>query len=232
MQSPCLPFLSFVSKVLKVNFIDIATRIMLGQDVPPVQKNAFDLDYIGIKASQFSFARLAKADPVLGVDMSSTGEVGCIGEDYYDAVLKAMLSVGYRIPKKSILLSTGPMRSKVEMIISSRKLQEAGYILYATKGTHDFLQKNGIESTVLHWPDEQKTPNTLDYIREKKIDLVINIPKDLSDTELQNDYQIRRAAVDNNIPLVTNARLASAFIYAFTRYREADLSIKSWQNYS
>ncbi len=221
----------FVSKVLKTNFIDIATRIMLGEEVNEVQKSAFDLDYIGIKASQFSFARLAKADPILGVDMSSTGEVGCIGEDYYDAVLKSMLSVGYRIPQKSILLSTGPMRSKVEMIISCRKLQEKGYTLYATKGTHDFLAGNGIRTTVLHWPDEKKNPNTLDYLQKKKIDLVINIPKNLSKDELYNDYEIRRKAIDNNIPLITNARLASAFIYAFTRFSEKDLTIKSWQEY-
>jgi carbamoyl-phosphate synthase large subunit len=221
----------FVSKVLKVNFIDLATRVMLGGDVQPVNKSIFEMDYIGVKASQFSFARLAKADPVLGVDMSSTGEVGCIGEDYYDAVLKAMLSVGYRIPGKNILLSTGPLRSKVEMVISSRLLQEKGYKLYATKGTHDFLKKNNIHTTVLHWPDENKKPNTLDYIREKKIDLVINIPKNLTTGELQNDYDIRRSAIDHNIPLITNARLASAFIYAITRFSLDDLAIRSWKEY-
>ncbi len=221
----------FVSKVLKVNFIDLATRVMLGGDVQPVNKSIFEMDYIGVKASQFSFARLAKADPVLGVDMSSTGEVGCIGEDYYDAVLKAMLSVGYRIPGKNILLSTGPLRSKVEMVISSRLLQEKGYKLYATKGTHDFLKKNNIHTTVLHWPDENKKPNTLDYIREKKIDLVINIPKNLTTGELQNDYDIRRSAIDHNIPLITNARLASAFIYAITRFSLNDLAIRSWKEY-
>lgn len=221
----------FVSKVLKVNLIDQATRVMLGADVSPVNKSIFDLDYVGVKASQFSFSRLAKADPVLGVDMSSTGEVGCLGEDVYDAVLKAMLSVGYRIPQKSILLSTGPLRSKVEMIISSRLLQEKGYKLYATRGTHDFLKKNGIKTTVLYWPDEDKKPNTLDYIREKKIDLVINIPKNLTTGELQNDYEIRRSAIDHNIPLITNARLASAFVYAITRYEEKDLSVRSWEEY-
>lgn len=221
----------FVSKVLKVNFIDQATRVMLGADVPEVNKSIFEMDYIGVKASQFSFARLAKADPVLGVDMSSTGEVGCIGEDYYDAVLKAMLSVGYRIPANNILLSTGPLRSKVEMVISSRLLQEKGYRLYATKGTHDFLKKNNIQTTILHWPDEDKKPNTLDYIREKKIDLVINIPKNLTTGELKNDYEIRRSAIDHNIPLITNARLASAFIYAFTRFSLNDLAIRSWKEY-
>ena len=221
----------FVSKVLKVNFIDQATRVMLGEDVQEVNKSIFEMDYIGVKASQFSFARLAKADPVLGVDMSSTGEVGCIGEDYYDAVLKAMLSVGYRIPGKNILLSTGPLRSKVEMVISSRLLQEKGYKLYATKGTHDFLIKNNIHTTILHWPDEDKKPNTLDYIREKKIDLVINIPKNLTTGELRNDYEIRRSAIDHNIPLITNARLASAFIYAITRFTLNDLAIRSWREY-
>lgn len=221
----------FVSKVLKVNFIDQATRVMLGAEVPEVNKSIFEMDYIGVKASQFSFARLAKADPVLGVDMSSTGEVGCIGEDYYDAVLKAMLSVGYRIPGKNILLSTGPLRSKVEMVISSRLLQEKGYKLYATKGTHDFLKKNNIHTTILHWPDEDKKPNTLDYIREKKIDLVINIPKNLTTGELRNDYEIRRSAIDHNIPLITNARLASAFIYAITRFTLNDLAIRSWREY-
>ncbi|MDD5583397.1 MAG: carbamoyl-phosphate synthase (glutamine-hydrolyzing) large subunit [Candidatus Marinimicrobia bacterium] len=222
----------FVSKVLKVNLIDYATRVMLGAEVPPINKSIFDLDYVGVKASQFSFARLAKADPILGVDMSSTGEVGCLGEDVYDALLKAMLSVGYRIPQKSILLSTGPMRSKVEMIMSCNLLQGKGYKLYATKGTHEFLKKNGIKTTMLHWPDEDKKPNTLDYIREKKVDLVINIPKNLTSGELRNDYEIRRSAIDHNIPLITNARLASAFIYAFTRYDEKDLSIKSWAQYN
>jgi len=223
--------LPFVSKVLKSNFIEIATKIMLGIPVEKPGKSIFDLEYIGIKAPQFSFSRLQKADPVLGVDMSSTGEVGCLGDNYYEAVLKAMLSVGYTIPKKNILLSTGPMRSKVELIISCQMLAKKGYNLFATKGTAEFLRLNGIEVTMLHWPDEDKKPNTLDYLSNKMIDLVINIPKDLSKTELSNDYSIRRSAIDYNIPLITNARLASAFIYAFCKIDIDEIPIKSWNEY-
>ncbi len=221
----------FVSKVLKVNLIDIATKVMLGLPVEKPHKSIFDLDYIGIKAPQFSFARLKQADPVLGVDMSSTGEVGCIGENFYEAILKSMLSVGYNIPKKNILLSTGPMRSKVELVNSCRLLSEKGYNLFATKGTADFLKMNNIEATVLYWPDEDKKPNTLEYIQNKMIDLVINIPKDLSSDELSNDYSIRRSAVDYNIPLITNARLASAFLIAFCKIREEEIAIKHWEEY-
>ena len=221
----------FVSKVLKSNFIDIATKVMLDLPYDKPDKSIFDLDYIGIKAPQFSFSRLKKADPVLGVDMSSTGEVGCIGENFYETILKAMLSVGYTIPKKNILLSTGPMRSKVELITSCRLLAEKGYNLFATKGTADFLRLNNIESTVLAWPDEDKKPNTLDYLQNKMIDLVINIPKDLSSDELSNDYSIRRNAVDYNIPLITNARLASAFIIAFCKIKEEEIPIKHWAEY-
>ena len=221
----------FVSKVLKSNFIDIATKVMLDLPYDKPDKSIFDLDYIGIKAPQFSFSRLKKADPVLGVDMSSTGEVGCIGENFYEAILKAMLSVGYTIPKKNILLSTGPMRSKVELINSCRLLAEKGYNLFATKGTADFLRLNNIESTVLAWPDEDKKPNTLEYLQNKMIDLVINIPKDLSSDELSNDYSIRRNAVDYNIPLITNARLASAFIIAFCKIKEEEIPIKHWGEY-
>jgi carbamoyl-phosphate synthase large subunit len=221
----------FVSKVLKTNLIDLATKVMLGIPAEKPHKSSFELDYIGIKAPQFSFSRLKKADPVLGVDMASTGEVGCIGDNFYEAILKAMLSVGYKVPEKNILLSTGPMRSKVEMINSCRLLAEKGYVLFATRGTHDFLKLNNIESTMLHWPDEDKKPNTLDYIRNKMIDLVINVPKDLTKTELSNDYSIRRNAVDYNIPLITNARLASAFITAFCKLKLADICIKSWDEY-
>ncbi len=221
----------FVSKVLKTNLIEIATKIMLKIPVEKPQKSSFDLDYIGIKAPQFSFSRLKKADPVIGVDMASTGEVGCIGDNFYDAVLKSMLSVGYRIPKKNILLSTGPMRSKVELVNSCKMLAGKGYNLFATYGTHNFLKLNGIESTPLHWPDEDKKPNTLDYLREGMIDLVINIPKDLSKVELSNDYMIRRSAVDFNIPLITNARLASAFIIAFCKMGIDELSVRSWDEY-
>jgi carbamoyl-phosphate synthase large subunit len=221
----------FVSKVLKSNLIDQATRIMLNVPVEKPKKSIFDLDHIGCKAPQFSFSRLAKADPVLGVDMSSTGEVGCIGDNYYEAILKAMLSVGYRIPKKNIMLSTGPMRSKVEMINSCKMLIEKGYNLYATHGTHQFLTLNGIESIDLAWPDEDKKPNVIEYMAGGQIDLVINIPKNLTSHELSNDYTIRRSAVDYNIPLITNARLASAFIYAFCRMEMDDISIKSWGEY-
>ncbi|UCG28445.1 MAG: ATP-grasp domain-containing protein, partial [Bacteroidales bacterium] len=221
----------FVSKVLKSNLIEMATRIMLGLDVEKPGKSLFDLDYIGVKAPQFSFARLQKADPILGVDMSSTGEVGCLGEDFYEGILKSMLSVGYTIPKKNILLSTGPARSKVELINSARALQDKGYKLYATRGTQQFLGNNGIRATVLHWPDEKKQPNTLDFLKKKKIDLVINIPKNLSRGELYNDYLIRRTAVDYNIPLITNARLASAFVLAFCKLDIKDIAIKSWDEY-
>ena len=222
----------FVSKVLKSNLIDQATRVMLNVPVEKPKKSIFDLDHIGCKAPQFSFSRLKKADPILGVDMSSTGEVGCIGDNYYEAILKAMLSVGYRIPKKNILLSTGPMRSKVELINSCRMLIDKGYNLYATHGTHDFLKLNGIDSIDLSWPDEDSKPNVVDHMAGGQIDLVINIPKNLTSHELSNDYTIRRSAVDYNIPLITNARLASAFIYAFCKIDLEDISIKSWGEYT
>ncbi len=221
----------FVSKVLKQNLIEIATDIILEEKYQIPSKSIFDIDHIGIKASQFSFSRLQKADPVLGVDMASTGEVGCIGDDYYEAILKAMLSVGYKIPKKNVLISSGDIRSKLELIKSSKMLIEMGLNLFATKGTHDFLKGNGIESTILNFPDEKKTPNVLDYLKNRIIDLVINIPKNLSSGELANDYTIRRSAIDYNIPLITNARLASAFIYSIYKYKKEDLSIKSWKEY-
>ena len=220
----------FVSKVLKINFIELATRIMLGLPAEKPGKSAFELDYLGIKAPQFSFSRLQKADPVLGVEMASTGEVGCIGENYYETLLKAMLSVGYQIPDKHILLSTGDARSKLELLESARMLAERGYLLYATHGSEQYLREHKIPVTVLHWPDEPLKPNTLDYLRERRIDLVINIPKNLSKTELDNDYSIRRAAVDYNIPLITNARLASAFIYGICRLGDG-FSLKSWDEY-
>jgi carbamoyl-phosphate synthase large subunit len=221
----------FVSKVLKTNFIDYATRIMLGEKVEKPNKSLFDIDHIGVKASQFSFSRLSMADPILGVDMASTGEVGCIGDDYYEAILKSMLSVGYRIPEKNILISSGDLRSKAELLESGRMLVEQGFTLYATKGTHDFFMKNGIDSTQVNWPDVNKQPNAYDLLKQRKIELVINIPKNLSKDELNNDYTIRRAAVDFNIPLITNARLASAFIYAITRYDLDELVVKSWDEY-
>ncbi|WP_026474632.1 carbamoyl-phosphate synthase (glutamine-hydrolyzing) large subunit [Alkaliflexus imshenetskii] len=222
----------FVSKVLKVNFIDIATRVMLGLPVEKPNKSLFELDYVGIKAPQFSFARLQKADPVLGVDMASTGEVGCIGDNIHDAVLQSMLSVGYRIPKKNVLISSGPLRDKIELLSAARMLMEKGYNLFATGGTHKFFQENGVETTLLHWPDEpEKSPNTMEYIRDKKLDLVVNIPKNLTKGELKNGYQIRRSSIDFNIPLITNARLASAFINAFCKMSMDDISIKSWDEY-
>jgi carbamoyl-phosphate synthase large subunit len=221
----------FVSKVLKTNLIELATKVMLGIPVEKPHKSVFELDYVGVKAPQFSFSRLAKADPVLGVDMSSTGEVGCIGEGFYEAILKAMFSVGYRVPKKSILLSTGPARSKVELLNSARALVEKGHKLYATRGTQEFLSSAGVEAEVAYWPDEDKSPNTIELIRKREVDLVVNIPKDLTTTELNNDYSIRRNAVDFNVPLLTNARLASAFILAFCRMSIDDLAIKSWDEY-
>ncbi len=222
----------FVSKVLKYNFIEMATRIMMGEKVEELHKSFFDLDYVGVKASQFSFARLLKADPILGVDMSSTGEVACLGETYLEAILKSMLSVGNKIPKQNILISSGPARSKVELLDATRTLLEKGYTVYTTGGTYNFLKDNGIENTVLlHWPDEEKEPNIMDYLKNKKLDLVINIPKNLSQRELDNGYKIRRAAVDYNIPLITNARLASTFIKAFTSVPTEDIAIKSWQEY-
>ena len=221
----------FVSKVLKYNFIDMATRIMLGEKVESLNKSVFDLDYVGVKASQFSFARLLKADPVLGVDMASTGEVGCIGENYYEAILKSMLSVGDRIPKKNILISSGPTRSKVELLNSTRMLIEKGYNIYSTAGTAKFFKENGIDTQILYWPDEDKEPNIMEYLHDRKIDLVINIPKNHTKRELDNGYKIRRAAVDYNIPLITNARLASAFIYAICKVDPTEIAIKSWDEY-
>ena len=222
----------FVSKVLKINFIELATRIMLGQRVEKPNKSAFDLDYVGIKASQFSFARLQKADPVLGVDMMSTGEVGCLGDDTNEAVLKSMLSVGYRIPQRSVLLSTGGYKQKVDMLDAAQLLHNKGYALYATQGTHDMLAENGIPSTLVFWPtDEGKHPQALDLLHERKIDMVVNINKNLTAGELTNGYRLRRAAIDLNIPLLTNARLASAFITAFCTLPIEDLQIKSWAEY-
>ena len=222
----------FVSKVLKINFIELATRIMLGQRVEKPNKSAFDLDYVGIKASQFSFARLQKADPVLGVDMMSTGEVGCLGDDTNEAVLKSMLSVGYRVPQRSVLLSTGGYKQKVDMLDAAQLLHNKGYALYATQGTHDMLAENGIPSTLVFWPtDEGKQPQALDLLHERKIDMVVNINKNLTAGELTNGYRLRRAAIDLNIPLLTNARLASAFITAFCTLPIEDLQIKSWAEY-
>ena len=221
----------FVSKVLKFNFIELATRIMLGEQVEALNKSVFDLDYVGVKASQFSFARLLKADPVLGVDMASTGEAACLGENYYEALLKSMVSVGCTVPKKNILISSGPTHSKAELLEPVRMLIKKGYCIFATSGTARFLREHGMEVTELHWPDEEQQPNVMEYLQQKKIDLVVNIPKNHTRRELDNGYRIRRAAVDYNIPLITNARLASAFIYAICKVGKEDLAIKAWDEY-
>ena len=221
----------FVSKVLKINFIDLATQVMLGKHVEKPNKNDFDVDYVGIKASQFSFSRLQKADPVLGVDMASTGEVGCIGDNFYDAMLKSMLSVGYRIPKKTVLFSTGPAKSKVELLQAARLLHQKGYELYATGGSQKFLVENGVPATQVFWPNENQQPNALEMIQDKKIDLVVNIPKNFTTNELDNGYKIRRAAIDFNVSLLTNSRLASAFIQAFCKMNVDEIEIKSWNEY-
>ena len=222
----------FVSKVLKINLIELATRVMLGLPVEKPSKNLFDLDYVGIKASQFSFNRLQKADPVLGVDMSSTGEVGCLGDDTNTALLKSMLSVGHRIPKKNILLSTGGAKQKVAMLDAAKMLIENGYNLYATGGTSKFLNENGIKNTHVLWPSEEgDEPKALDLLHNHTIDMVVNIPKNLTSSELSNGYKIRRAAIDLNVPLITNARLASAFIYAFCTTKLEDIDIKAWGEY-
>ena len=222
----------FVSKVLKLNLIDLATKIMLGVPVEKPSKNLFDLDYVGIKASQFSFNRLQGSDPVLGVDMASTGEVGCIGDDTSCALLKSMLSVGHRVPRKTILLSTGTAKQKAEMLSAAQELKDNGYVLYATGGTHKYLKENGIDNIEVFWPsDEGKYPQALQMLHEKKIDMVVNVPKNHTARELDNGYKIRRAAIDLNIPLITNPRLASAFIHAFCSMSVDDLQIKSWSEY-
>ena len=222
----------FVSKVLKLNLIDLATKIMLGVPVEKPSKNLFDLDYVGIKASQFSFNRLQKADPVLGVDMSSTGEVGCLGDDTNQALLKSMLSVGHRIPKHTVLLSTGGAKQKADMLGAARMLADNGYEIYATGGTHRYLQENGIDNTLVYWPSEEgMQPQALDMLHEHNIDMVVNIPKNLTASELTNGYKIRRAAIDLNVPLITNSRLASAFINAFCTIDIDDIDIKAWSEY-
>lgn len=222
----------FVSKVLKINLIELATRVMLGLPVEKPNKNLFDLDYVGIKASQFSFNRLQKADPVLGVDMSSTGEVGCLGDDSNQALLKSMLSVGYRIPKKTVLLSTGGAKQKAELLDAAKTLVAHGYKLYATGGSSKYLADNGVENTCVYWPsDEGKHPQALDMLHNKEIDMVVNIPKNLTVHELTNGYKIRRAAIDLNVPLITNSRLACAFINAFCSLSLEDIDIKAWGEY-
>ena len=221
----------FVSKIMKFNFITMATRVMLGRSVESHPKSMFDIDYVGVKSSQFSFARLQNADPVLSVDMTSTGEVACIGDSYYEALLKSLLSVGQAIPEKNVLISSGPARSKVELLSATRALLRHGFKVYATAGSAEFLAQHGIAVDVLGWPDESGAPNVIDYIRDKKVDLVINIPKNQTRRELDNGYKIRRAAIDFNIPLLTNARLASAFIMAVCQVGKEGLAIRSWGSY-
>ena len=223
----------FVSKVLKRNFIETATRIMLDAPYTRPDKSAFDIDRIGVKASQFSFARLQNADPVLGVDMSSTGEVGCLGDDFNEALLNALIATGYKIPKQSVLLSSGATKSKVDLLDASHMLSKNGYHIYATAGTATFLNSHGIPTTPVFWPDERPHAenNVMKMIAEHKFDLIVNIPKNHSKRELTNGYRIRRGAIDHNIPLMTNARLAKAFIEAFCQMKQEDIQIKSWQEY-
>jgi carbamoyl-phosphate synthase large subunit len=226
----------FVSKVLGLNFIDTATAVMMGRPVPVhtgnMRGSAMDLDYVGVKAPQFSFTRIEGADPVLGVEMASTGEVGCLGEDFEEAFLKALISVGFRLPVKSALLSTGPIESKAAFLESARTLRNMGVNLFATKGTAAFLRSNGVEATSLHWPDEAASPNVLEVLAARTVDLVINIPKHSGEAELANDYQIRRKSADFGIPLITNIQLAQRLVEALAKKGLADLAIRSWQEYS
>jgi carbamoyl-phosphate synthase large subunit len=222
----------FVSKVFKINFVDLATKTIMGKHVPRIDRSSFDLDYVGIKAPQFSFTRLKGSDPILGVEMASTGEVACLGDDFNETFLKSFISVGFKLPRKTILLSTGPIDSKAEFLESTRKLDEMGYKFYATKGTADFMKANGVKAEVLYWPLENKEPNTLSYIADRKIDLVINIPKNIEKEELDNDYLIRRKAVDFDVPLITNLQLAKRFAEAISSNSVKDLEVKSWDEYN
>ncbi|MDD5497333.1 MAG: carbamoyl-phosphate synthase (glutamine-hydrolyzing) large subunit [Atribacterota bacterium] len=221
----------FVSKVVKLNFIDLATRIIMGEEVPENNYSFFDLDFVGVKAPQFSFSRLKGSDPVLGVEMVSTGEVACLGDDFNEAFLKSLISVGFRLPKKNILLSTGPLESKVEFLESTRILKQMNYKFYATRGTANFMKENGIEAEVLYWPSEEQEPNVITYLVNRKIDLVINIPKSTETVELDNDYIIRRKAVDFNIPLITNITFAKRFVEALREVKLEDLKVESWDYY-
>jgi len=222
----------FASKVFKINFVDLATKIIMGKKVDNIDRSSFDLDYVGIKAPQFSFTRLKGSDPVLGVEMSSTGEVACLGDDFNEAFIKSLMSVGFKLPKKTILLSTGPVESKMEFLESTRKLSEMGFRFYATKGTADFLKENGLKADILHWPLDKKEPNTLTYIADKKIDLVINIPKNIEKEELDNDYLIRRKAVDFDVSLITNLQLAKRFVESISRISTNNIEVKSWDEYN
>ena len=222
----------FVSKILKRNFIETATKIMLDAPYQKPEKSEFDIDRIGVKASQFSFARLQNADPVLGVDMSSTGEVGCLGDDLNEALLNALIATGYRLPKKSVLISSGAAKGKVSLLEPAQQLVKKGYKVYATGGTAKFFNENGVEATAVCWPDENGENNVMDMIANHAFDLIVNVPKNHTKRELTNGYRIRRGAIDHNIPLMTNVRLAKAFIEAFTAMKEEDIKIKSWQEYN
>jgi len=221
----------FVSKIFKMNFIDLATQLIMGIDVPPIDKSCFELDYVGVKAPQFSFTRIKGADPILSVEMASTGEVACIGDNFEEAFLKALLSVGFEFPQKNIMLSTGPFESKAKFLPTAKRLQELGYSLFATQGTSDFMQYHGIQSEILFWPLQKKEPNAMTYIANKKLDLIINIPKSIDEEELTNDYLIRRKAIDYNVPLITNLQFAERFIEAISRVKLEDLAVKSWDEY-
>jgi carbamoyl-phosphate synthase large subunit len=221
----------FVSKVFKINFVDIATKIIMGKRIPEIDRSSFDLDYVGVKAPQFSFMRLKGSDPILGVEMVSTGEVACLGDDFNEAFLKSLISVGFTSPSKTILLSTGPIDSKAEFLESTKILEQMGYQFYATHGTAQFMRDNGMKATVLHWPLENKEPNTLSYIADGKIDLVINIPKTVEKRELDNDYLIRRTAIDFGVPLLTNLQLAKRLVEAMSSTTLNELDIKSWDEY-
>jgi carbamoyl-phosphate synthase large subunit len=221
----------FVSKIFKLNFIDLATKLIMGIDIPPIDKSCFELDYVGVKAPQFSFTRIKGADPVLSVEMASTGEVACIGDSFEEAFLLALLSVGFEYPKRNVLLSTGPFESKAQFLPDAKRLHDLGFKLYATRGTSDFLKYNQISSEILNWPLEKKEPNILTFIEEGKLDLIINIPKSHEEVELTNDYIIRRKAVDFNIPLITNLQFAVRFIDAISRFSRDDLAVKAWDEY-
>jgi len=223
--------LPFVSKVFRMNFVEVAVRCNMGKVMPEPSRSAFDLDYVGVKAPQFSFTRLKGSDPVLGVEMASTGEVACLGDDFNEAFLKSLISVGFELPEKTILLSTGPIDIKAEFLSYTRTLAGMGYSFYATQGTADFMKANGIKAGVLHWPLDKKEPNTLSYIADGKIDLVINIPKNIEKQELDNDYLIRRKAVDSNVPLITNLQLAKRFAEAISSVPLKDIKVKSWAEY-
>jgi carbamoyl-phosphate synthase large subunit len=221
----------FVSKVYRVNFIELATRVIMGAPVQKIDRSFMELEYVGVKAPQFSFTRLQGADPTLGVEMSSTGEVGCLGDDFNEAFLKAMLSVGYKLPIRSVLLSTGPLEGKAEFVASAKAMQNAGIQLYATRGTAEFMRQYGVTAEVLNWPTEKQSPNVLEYLSERKIDLVINIPKNYQEEELTNDYLIRRKAVDFAIPLIAELQLAKRFADTIVAKRVEHLQIKSWHEY-